>query len=613
MRTVIADFRARPLRRLLIAPLAAVAVASAQPLAIRDVRVFDGERIIQRATVVMDGVSITQAAPAAKIPPGAKVMDGYGKTLAPGFIDAHTHMIDPRGLKQAAVFGVTTTLDMFTMPANARQIKQAQAAGKQTDAADLFSAGFLATAPGGHGTEYGVPVPTLTSPEQAQAWVDARIAEGSDYIKIVYDDGVGYRAGLARPTLSKETMKALIDAAHARGKLAVVHIASLRQAEDAINAGADGLAHLFIGEQSGPNLGKLVAAHHAFVIPTLSVLSSLCRPEVNSRLAEDPRISRLLPEPELATLRRGFGLPSKLSCTGADHAVGQLKAAAVPILVGSDAGNPGTAQGATVHGEMELLVRDGLTPAEALRAATSAAATVFRLQDRGRIAPGKRADVVLMDGDPTKDIANTRNIVAVWKAGHQVDIDSWRASVEKERAAAEEARKRPAPPGSESGLVSDFEEDKPAARFGAGWSISTDAMMGGKSRAAMEVAPGGANASKGSLHVTGTVEPGFAAPWAGVMFSPGAAHMTPANLSGKKAISFWTKGDGKSYRLMIFAQSRGFQPLIKTFAAGPEWKQIRFAISDFGGIDGRDTMALIWAAGTAPGAFDLYLDEVRFE
>lgn len=306
-------------------------------------------------------------------------------------------------------------------------------------------------------------------------------------------------------------------------------------------------------------------------------------------------------------------MPSKLSCAGADQAVGQLKAAGVPILAGSDAGNPGTAQGATVHGEMELLVRDGLTPVEALRAATSAAATVFHLNDRGRIAPGKRADLVLIDGDPAKDITNSRNIVAVWKAGHQVDIDGWRAAVEKERAAAEEARKRPAPPGSESGLVSDFEEDKPAARFGAGWSVSTDAMMGGKSKAAMEVAPGGASGSKGSLHVTGSVEPGFAAPWAGVMFSPGAAPMTPANLSGKKAIAFWTKGDGKSYRLMIFSQSRGFQPIMKTFPTGPDWTEVRFAISDFGGIDGCDIMAVIWAAGPAPGAFELYLDHVRFE
>ena len=89
--------------------------------------------------------------------------------------------------------------------------------------------------------------------------------------------------------------------------------------------------------------------------------------------------------------------------------------------------------------------------------------------------------------------------------------------------------------------------------------------------------------------------------------------MAPANLSHKKAISFWTKGDGKSYRLMIFAQSRGFQPITQWFTAGPEWRQVRFAISDFNGIDGRDIMAVIWAAGPGPGAFEFQIDDVRFE
>jgi hypothetical protein len=64
---------------------------------------------------------------------------------------------------------------------------------------------------------------------------------------------------------------------------------------------------------------------------------------------------------------------------------------------------------------------------------------------------------------------------------------------------------------------------------------------------------------------------------------------------------------------MVFAQNRGFQPITRLFTASSEWKQIRFAISDFDGIDGRDIMAVIWAAGPSPGAFEFLLDEVRFE
>jgi hypothetical protein len=103
--------------------------------------------------------------------------------------------------------------------------------------ADFWSAGDLATVPGGHGTEYGRIIPTITSPKEAQAWVDDRIAEGSAYIKIVYDDASEYGLRRIWPTLSKQTMIAIIDAAHKRGRLAVVHIGSQWQWEGRYRSG----------------------------------------------------------------------------------------------------------------------------------------------------------------------------------------------------------------------------------------------------------------------------------------------------------------------------------------------------------------------------------------
>src|SRR5437764_1217104 len=97
----------------------------------------------------------------------------------------------------------------------------------------------------------------------------------------------------------------------------------------------------------------------------------------------------------------------------------------VPILTGTDAGNPGTAPGASLHGELEYLVEAGLTPFQALVTATSATATAFRLPDRGRIAPGLRADLVLVNGDPTGDIRATRDIHEIWKAGVPLDRQQW--------------------------------------------------------------------------------------------------------------------------------------------------------------------------------------------
>ena len=601
----------------LIAGMVSATLAIAQPAAttllIEHVRVFDGTRTLENRSVLVEDGVIRSVAETIPRPPGAHIVDGTGKTLLPGLIDSHTHTIAEALLQQAPIFGVTTDLDMFTDPKVAAGIKQQQREGKLRDYADLRSAGYLATVPGGHGTEYGIAVPTLTRPEEAQAWVDARIAEGSDYIKIIYDDSLEYGVAKPSPTLSKALMKALAETAHKRGKLVVTHIGSLQQALDAIDAGTDGLAHLFVGPASAPDFGRIAAAHHIFVVPTLTVLNSICGASFNAELADDPRIEPYLLPSESAAMKARFSLPKTPSCQGANEAVRQLKAAHVPILAGTDAGNPGTTQGASVHGELELLVRAGLTPAEALHAATAAPAAVFHLDDRGQIAPGKRADLLLVDGDPTVDIRQTRDIVAVWKAGYAIDRGAWQATFAKQTEDQARAKSAPPPAGSESGWIADFEQaGAPQARFGAGWSISTDQLAGGKSAAKMEVWPGGAEGSRNALRVTGDVAQGFAYPWSGVMFSPGPAPMAPANLSARKAIQFWAKGDGQAFQVMIFSQRLGYRPATQNFVAGPDWKQYTLSFASFG-VDGSDIMAIVWAAGPKTGTFEFELDNIRIE
>lgn len=94
------------------------------------------------------------------------------------------------------------------------------------------------------------------------------------------------------------------------------------------------------------------------------------------------------------------------------------------MLAGSDAANPGTAHGPSLLGELDLLVRAGLTPTDALAAATSLPARHFGLTDRGRIAQGMRADLVLVKGDPTRDINATRDITQVWKNGFPINREN---------------------------------------------------------------------------------------------------------------------------------------------------------------------------------------------
>ena len=576
---------------------------------IRNVRIFDGARVIERDDVWVEGGKIKGVGAKLNVPPAVQSIDGAGDTLLPGMIDAHTHTFSKAHLKSALIFGVTTELDMFTEYHFAASVKQEQVAGKDLDVADMRSAGTLVTAPHGHGTEYGIVIPTISSPDEAQAFVDARIAEGSDYIKLIYDDGSAY--GRKIPTLSKETLAAVIATAHKRGKLAVVHIGSLAGALDAIDSGADGLMHLFTDKQPDPQFGEFVAQHHAFVVPTLSVLRSVTGVGSES-LTADPLLAPYLIADDASNLKRGFPpFAAKMDFAYAQETVRQLKAAHVPILAGTDAPNPGTAHGISMHGEIELLVQAGLTPVEALAAATSAPARVFRLDDRGQIVPGKRADLILVKGDPTKDISATCNIVAVWKLGAQADRAAFRATVQQEKEARAKAVST-APAGSDSGLVSDFENGTPAANYGIPWTVSTDSIAGGKSTAEIRVVEGGAHGSKGSLQIAGKIDPAAPYPWAGALFFPANAPFAPANLSSKKQIRFWAKGDANTFRILLFTKSGGYIPASLNFSVGPEWKEFTFPLAAFK-TDGSDITGLLFTGGPAGGAFSFQIDDVRIE
>ncbi len=586
-------------------------------LAFQDVRVFDGEQLIDPATVVVENGTIAALGADAKVPERAEVIDGAGRTLLPGLIDAHTHTFDVAQLRQALAFGVTTQLDQVTDPEFAEEMRSEQEAGGASGRADLFSAGFPVTAPGGHGTQFFADAPTISGPEEAQEFVDARLAEGSDWIKIIIDDGRAY--GISFPTISEATLGAAIEAAHARDEIAVVHIGTRADARTAIRLGADGLVHLFTDSVPEAGFGEFVAGEGAFVIPTLTVLQSVSGTPSGAELPDDPRLGPFIDPASAAGLDRAFPvLPDRRpNYQAAVEAVRELDQAGVPILAGSDAPNPGTTYGASIHREMELLVEAGLEPVEALTAATSAPAEYFGLDDRGRIAPGMRGDLVLVEGDPTADILATRAIVGVWKGGVRFDRDAYRQEIAAQLAVAAAQKGAPPPPGSESGHVSDFDRavagGEPAAEFGSGWEVSTDAIMQGKSTAEIQVVEGGVEGTAGALEVTGEIRPGFAFPWAGAMFFPSETPFTPANLSSKEGLSFWAKGDGKIYRVLLFSAERGPIPVEQSFVAGPEWERHAFPLAAFDGIDGHDLQGVLFTGGPQPGAFAFRIDEVRFD
>jgi len=381
-------------------------------------RIFDGNQLLDASTVVIEG---TRIAAVGERSASGDVIDAHGATLLPGLIDAHVHTsID--SLRLALRFGVTTELEMtgFWTPEERQDI------AVRDDIADVRSAMLGLTAPGGHPTEldtgddHGHVYPVVANPQEAVATVAERVAQGADYIKVMIEEG-SVLAAPGLPTLSDSTIRAAVDAAHEHGKLVFAHVLTLAATHQAITSGVDGLAHLFLDRPHTPEIVAAIAASGAFVTPCL-VLNSAVFGNTAADLAADGRVHPKLPAEWLRNLTGTINTYPEGNLDDVLATVAALHKAGVDILAGTDASLAvpalgGLAHGASLHHELRLLVEAGLTPTEALHAATALPARRFGLTDRGHITPGARADLLLVDGDPTTDITDTLNITTVWRRG----------------------------------------------------------------------------------------------------------------------------------------------------------------------------------------------------
>ncbi|GAB7189896.1 amidohydrolase family protein [Kineococcus sp. NUM-3379] len=433
------------------------------PTTITNVRIFDGQRVLRENTVVVDGTTIAAVRDVSGrrrgrghhrgvrplIPADAEIVDGRGMTLLPGLIDAHVHT-SLESLALALTFGVTTELEM----------QGTSTAGRRDDittndaVADVRSAGFGITPPGGHPSELfpegeepgegqgpgdgagGEPddlvMPFSSTPEEAVGFIPKLIASGSDYIKFMIDDGTVEGApGL--PLIDQATLDAGVAEARRSGMLTVAHALTIDATRMALEAGIDGLVHLFMDKPHTPEIVRLIVNSGVFVVPCV-VLNASMMGITGESFAADPRVSSRLSDEWLTTLRSSFGHYPQGELADVLATVKVLHDAGVDILTGTDASVPlpflgGLAHGASVHHELQMLVRAGLSPLEALSAATLVPARRFSLDDRGRIAEGKRADLLLVEGDPTTTISDTLNIRAVWRRGSRVDLSRVHAPV----------------------------------------------------------------------------------------------------------------------------------------------------------------------------------------
>ncbi len=553
---------------------------NSKSLLIKNASVFNGEEALARQDIeIRDG--LIQQIGSDLVVSDAETIDAHGKTLIPGLIDAHTHSF-ANALGATVKFGVTTHIDMFSHPSILTPEKEKRVSVAQSSEADLFSAGMLATIEGGHGTQFGIQVDTINSPDQAKQWVARRAQEGSDFIKIVY---MPYSSHFK--SIDRATAAAIIDAAHEIGLQALAHVSSQRAARELLEHDVDGLVHIFADKKVSDEFIKLAQSSNVFVIPTLAVIASAANESLGMRLADDPLIKPFLAPDQYQQLQSGYGdqkIPG-FELSIALHNVKKLHQAGVTILAGSDAANPGTAYGASVHQELRLLRRAGLSPKEALRAATMSVADTFNLTDRGRIEVGMKADLVLLNANPLTDIIATRDIYTIFKNGQEIERE----------------------PNSKQSLANDIVdpnlsafEDGLTSPSAFAWSKTDDTMAGGQSSASIAL-------GNKHLSVNVTVDPKFMFPWAGA----GAFTQDAVNISPYSRLTFRVRGTNGRYRVMVFSGAQTGAPPSQSVEVSDTWSTITLELENFRGLDVGNFYGLAIVAGPEQGEFKYQLDDVK--
>ncbi|MFA3792687.1 amidohydrolase family protein [Aliiglaciecola sp. SL4] len=572
------------------------AATSGNTLLLKNIRVFDGSKFIENTNVLLKEGLIAQISSSIDMQKLGDIdlIEGQNLTVLPGIIDAHTHSYG-NALEDALRLGVTTHLDMFTSELGLLDSIQQRQNLQQTDKADLFSSGTLATVDGGHGTQYGFAIDTIKNIDEVAAWVTRRQQAGADYIKLVYMPNQQ-----EVPSLDKQTAKEVIKQGHLLGLKVLAHISTYQAAKDLIEADIDGLVHIFADQVVSEEVLNLAAEKDIFIIPTLGVIASADQQNFNSQLITDERISGVLS----AQQKQSLGASFEHSASGFDFAIAKqnvelFKQAGVTILSGSDSPNPGTAYGVSAYHEIILLSESGLSNSEALAAATQDTATQFGLEDRGTIEVGKRADLVVIEGDPNLDIDTIFNLKYVLKNGFRIQ----QKLAQSNHGIA-----------IKSALLGDFENQGALqANEGFSWGHTHDGYANGNSKATITQIGNIGVAGSGGLKVIANVKSGFPYPWAGAAVGDFSPPVIGVDISAYSHIAFDVKGTQGDYRVMSFTATATSIPPSQSFKVSQQWQRIRLPLSAFKGLDHSQLSGFAFVAGPALGKFEFVLDNVGLE
>jgi imidazolonepropionase-like amidohydrolase len=394
-----------------------------------------GNPPLRDVLVFIEGDRITQVVQQEEIPPGATVVDASQQVVMPGLIDTHVHPGDRANagpspeyaasvrhhLKQALDFGVTTIFSLGLDPDSNFTLRD-ESWGDDFDGSRMLTAGTGFTAVGGHPTQLGTDLPNqIDDPALARQRVQELAAQGVDGLKI----WVAPIDGL--PVLKAEVSRAIIEEGHKHNLRVFAHLNTAADTQTLVEAQLDGVTHI-AGDSYEEKTIELMLRQGTTVAPMLVQKKKGMVFSEDRELFEDPMVRQILGQ-EVDELKEALDQtsPETLERMSQSYQQGRenlvrLKNAGVKLAVGTDSNTSFAPVGFITHKEIETLVEAGLSPMEALVAATRGSAEWAGVSDRvGTLEAGKLADMIILEEDPLVNIRNTRKIAKVILGGRVVE------------------------------------------------------------------------------------------------------------------------------------------------------------------------------------------------
>jgi imidazolonepropionase-like amidohydrolase len=586
---------------IVLASLLAAAQPSARPIAIVGATVVDGTGAAPvRADVLIRGERIEAAGTGLAIPPDARVIRAEGHTLLPGLFDLHTHLPYSaandlagdwgKNLKAYLYCGVTSVIDVGTYVETFEPMRRLIRDG--VIAAPRIALAARITTPGGHGAEGGrgdLFSQEVLTPREGHTAFRRALAYKPDVIK-VFTDGWRYGFSDDMTSMRESTLAAIVEEAHYHNLPVITHTVTLHGAKIAARSGVDILGHGIGDADADQELMDLMRRVKMTCVSTLAVYDSRKADIGAPLLASVLEPGTELPAPPDASEARTRRWKHLL------HNLAALRDSGVAIGAGTDSGETGAYHGWATLRELQLLVEGGLTPLEALTAATGTSARALRVEaERGTIAAGKLADLVLIEGAPHLRISDITNVRRVFLGGKEIDREALARAIAAPGMT-------PIPAVKASAKIDDFESANGRSALDTLWINATDP---GHDHTTMLYARTLRTSHNHAYMVMARMSD-TETPIARAVLPLAKGAVEPVDASAFRGIRFEVRGEGK-YRLIVPTRGvRDFDYYASTFPAGPRWKSVKIPFADL-----RRAKAGQSAAWTAQDLLMLQFELVR--